>query len=169
MPPVDPRRTCRASTAITSPRVARLAQPDLRGPCADRADARLARFRAPTPGGAEGVRRRDDYRPAARERGRGRLHPRGSDRGAGRLNAKFGLTAGDIMFDDLSLYPRSTRSSARSGSHGGTSAATTTSISRRPAADTAARPTSGSSGRTITRSSMPDAVPHARRRRLSRA
>ncbi len=30
------------------------------------------------------------------------------------VDAKFGLTAGDIMFDDLSLFPRRTRSSAPS-------------------------------------------------------
>ena len=62
------RPICRASTAIISPRARRRAQPDLRGPRADRAFARLGRFPASPPGRAQRVRRRDVDRSAAGDR-----------------------------------------------------------------------------------------------------
>ncbi len=51
------------------------------------------------------------------------------------VDAKFGLTAGDIMFDDLSPIRARTPSWARSGSRGGMSAATMISTSKRPIAN----------------------------------
>ena len=67
------------------------------------------RLRAEAAGRARRFRGRAVHRSAAGIGRRGRFHPRGRDRGAGGTKAKFGLTAGDIMFDDLSLYDRYNR------------------------------------------------------------
>ena len=108
MPPVDPRDQ---SAALLSPSPAQglagRAQSHLRGPRADRAAAGLGRFPAETPGRAEGVRRRD-VRPtrSPRRKPKSTSSARMLIEALAGTEAQFGLTAGDIMFDDLSLYPR---------------------------------------------------------------
>ena len=85
MPPLDPLD--QPAALLPPPSAAGLAgvaRPAVRGDRADRPAARLARFPADAPGRAEGVRRRAGHRPAARDRGGGRLHPRGPDPGARR-------------------------------------------------------------------------------------
>ena len=71
------------------------------------------------------------------------------------VDAKFGLTAGDIMFDDLSLYPRSNAIMGTIGLAWWNIGGNQISISKRPTAATAARLSSASSAPTITRSFTP--------------
>ena len=101
-----PRPICRAFIATISRRARRPPSISSSRDRPDRAAARLGGLPSETPGRAEGVRRRAHHRSAAGDGGRGRIHPRGPDRRARRRKAKFGLTAGDVMFDELSLYPR---------------------------------------------------------------
>ena len=85
------------------------------------------------------------------------------------VDARFGLTAGDIMFDDLSLYPRSNAIMGTIGlpwwNVGGNHDLNFEAPDRRYSRETFKRVFGPNYVRVLLRA---DALPHARRRRLSR-